>query len=341
MKEAEEMTNLNIKKNVCLNCLSNLVSERENSNNQISSEISNLKNALKVLNEQISSKEFEDIKNLNEKELDAQENLLLQQFEELKNEETQTKNELDEYLNELSNLHQEEQNCWDLFNKIEESTIKLEKNKQFILNKYKCYESEIKQFSNSSLIDSLFNITCYDKYGVINGARLGFGSSIIYDEINAGLGYIVFLTSIVAKKFEYEWKNFELVPMGNYSKIIRKENNIIYELNTSGSSKNSTEKFNDALQAYLEALRELHEYLLVNNKITTIISNSDLNVKIGESDINGYPIKYDYNQPENWSQCMKFLLIILKNYIYNVLKKEEDEYKEIVDKVKILTSLKY
>lgn len=342
MKDADEKTNLNLKKNVCLNCLKLLIDERENTNNAIINDINCLKTALKNLNSDMEAKEVEEINNLNEEDLIQQEIQLNKQLQDLLQEEERSKLEVESYLNELSDLHKEEQNCWDVFGRIEEATLKFEKNKQFVMNKYRYYESEIKQFSNMSLIDSIFSITCYDKYGVINGARLGFGSSIIYDEINAGLGYIVFLVSIVAKKFNYEFKNYELVPMGNYSKIISKKKNSALELNTSGTSKFSTEKFNEALVNFLDAVKELDDYLVLNGKISTYnYEDGDINIKIGNAEINGYSIKYDYNHQENWSQCMKLLLILLKNYIYNALKKEDDEYKQILDKAKILTNINY
>lgn len=341
MKEAEEMTNLNLKKNICLNCFKILIDERENNINSISNDITNLKEALNGLTVELESKEVLDLQNLDTENLKEQENQLKLELDDILKEESKTKEELEHIIVELSNLHQEEKNVWEFFNKIEESTMNIEKNKQFILNKYRYYESEIKQFSNMSLIDSLFNITCYDKYGVINGARLGFGSSIIYDEINAGLGYIVFLTSIIAKKFNYEFKNYELIPMGNYSKVVKKKSGMIYELNTYGTSKLCTEKFNDAMVTFLEAIKELDDYLIQNGKIVTSNNSGDLNIKIGDGEINGFSIKYDYYFQENWSQCMKFLLILLKNYIYNSLKKENDEYKQILDKAKILTSINY
>lgn len=341
IKEIEEMTNFNLKKNICLNCLEHLVKERENVNSSIVNEITVLKNSLVSMTQDLESKEFDEVRNYKEEDLITEEDNLNQQLEQLRVQETASQEELEKLLNELSELHSEERNYWNVFNQLEEVSIKHDKQKEFTNNKYKSYESEIKQFSNTSLIDCLFNITCFDKYGVINGARLGFGSSIILDEINAGMGYIVFLTSIVAKKYSFEFSKYDLVPMGNYSKIVNKRTGLSYELNTTGISKVSTDKFNESLVMYLEALRELNDYLIINNKINQKTPEGDLNIKIGNEDINGYSIKYDYNYPDNWSQCMKFLLIVLKSYIYFILKKEDDNYREILDKAKILSSLNY
>ncbi len=53
---------------------------------------------------------------------------------------------------------------------------------------------------------------------------------MLYDEINTGWGYIVFLTAIIARKFSFEFKKYELIPMGNYSKIVNRTTKVIYEL---------------------------------------------------------------------------------------------------------------
>ena len=63
----------------------------------------------------------------------------------------------------------------------------------------------------------------------------------------------------------------------------------------------------------------------VNELVNKGMPFRDAYIKIGNEEINGYSIRYDYNYPDNWSQCMKFLLILLKSYIYFVLKKEDDE----------------
>ena len=333
------MTNLNINKNICLDCLKLLVNERENTNNLMINEIINLKNALIELDNEFKSSQFEETNSINEENLDLQEAELQKSIEELTAEEKKVEQIVESQILELSKLYSDEENLWELFNHIEDASYKLEKNKSFVMNKYKQYESEIKLFSNNSILNTLFNITCYDKFGVINGARLGFGSSIIPNEINAGLGYIVFLTSIVAYKFKYEFKSYELIPMGNYSKVLKKNNGQSFELNYLNDSKLSVEKFNEACENFLEAFKELNDFLLNENHITVNIKECDLNITISDSKINGYSIAYDYNSPENWNQCMKFLLIILKNYIYNCLKKEEEEYKEVLEKVKILTSI--
>lgn len=83
---------------------------------------------------------------------------------------------------------------------------------------------------------------------------------------------------------------------------------------------------------YLANLKELNEYLINNYNI----KSNDF--KINNDCINSYSIKLDQNYPESWSQCMKYLLTILKSYIALALQKEGDEYKEILEKSTIINN---
>jgi hypothetical protein len=98
------------------------------------------------------------------------------------------------------------------------------------------------------------------------------------------------------------------------------------------------ERFNEAMVIYLENLKELNEYLISNNYIS--MKSSDFPYKLHNDTINNFSIRIDQNNPENWSQCMKYLLTILKMYINYCLKKEDDEYREILEKSATITITK-
>ncbi len=88
--------------------------------------------------------------------------------------------------------------------------------------------------------------------------------------------------------------------------------------------------------SYLECLKELNDYLI--SKSNVLPKSNDFIYKINYDSINNFSIKYDQNYPENWSQCMKYLLTILKFYISIILKKEHDEINEILDKSMIINN---
>jgi len=58
IKEIEELTNFNVKKNICLNCLEKLIKNRENLNNGSNNETESLKYALANLMSEMESDEF-------------------------------------------------------------------------------------------------------------------------------------------------------------------------------------------------------------------------------------------------------------------------------------------
>jgi len=53
---------------------------------------------------------------------------------------------------------------------------------------------------------------------------------MIIDEINSGWGLIVHLTVVISNKFNFQSAKYELLPMGNFSKIIAKDTKIVGEL---------------------------------------------------------------------------------------------------------------
>jgi beclin 1 len=336
IKEIEELTNFNVKKNICLNCLDKLIKERESTNFFLTSEKDALTNALESLINEIEAKDFINMANFPEEELLVQEKEAESQLASLKTREKECEEELQALTETLVKLSEEENDYWNNFNDLERNIYLYEKSKSMTKNKINTYEKEIKNFSNTSVFADLFNISFSDKYGTINGSRMGAlsGSNVLYDEINSGWGYIIFLTSIIAKKFNYEFKKYDLVPMGNFSKIINPTSKLNYELTMSSNTK-VIEKFNESMVVYLENLKELSDYLLpiLNNK-----TSGDFSYIIQNDCINKCSIKFDQNNPENWSQCMKYLLTILKFFITGVLKKEDDDYKEILEKSSIINN---
>lgn len=53
---------------------------------------------------------------------------------------------------------------------------------------------------------------------------------MIVDEINSGWGLVVHLTIIISNKFNFESLKYQLVAMGNFSKIIVKDTKTAFEL---------------------------------------------------------------------------------------------------------------
>ena len=120
----------------------------------------------------------------------------------------------------------------------------------------------------------------------------------------------------------FDSATYELLPEGNFSKIKIKANVTEYELGISDMNR-TIEKFNQAMEIYLKYLSEFWEFLIKEKKI-------DVNGANELPKINGNIIKdksiviedgKDRNM-ENWYQCMKYLLTILKFLVCQTLSNE-------------------
>jgi oligoribonuclease NrnB/cAMP/cGMP phosphodiesterase (DHH superfamily) len=80
-------------------------------------------------------------------------------------------------VDELQKIRDNEKSYWKTFNLLENEMFQYEKEKNFAKNKISMLEKEIKKFSNINIVNDLFNISYKDKYGTINGARMGLNQN--------------------------------------------------------------------------------------------------------------------------------------------------------------------
>ena len=340
---------MNIKKNICFECLEEINNKKnaENTENEKDLDLiyNDLVKSLKTLldsDKQLNETIEQYKKNNNEENLTNIENSL---NEKLRNEketlETKLKsieqeindeqNKYNNYLNQLSYLSQTEKNYWLKFHKIENYIYSIEKEKNYIKNIANIYEKEIKNFSNSNIISDLFQISFSDKYGTINGCRLVEVKENNYDEINAAFGYIILLTKILSIKFNFESENFDIEVQGNYSKIFDKKNKNYYDVSISNLSR-TLNNFNESLEYFLKYFYEFDCFL----REKKIVVDGEFKYKIEGDKINDKSIKYEQNKWDEWCQCVKWLLTILKYYVTLVLEAENKSYKNILVKANII-----
>lgn len=173
IKKIEELTNFNIKKNICLNCFDQLIKERENSSNILENESYMINQALLNLTLEMSSKEFTNVVECDEESLRLKEKTTKIQLDTLKQKEKETEEELKKLYTELKHLCDQEKIYWEEFNNLERNIYLYEKDKILTRRKRNNYEKEIKHLASANIINELFNISFYDKYGTINGSRMG------------------------------------------------------------------------------------------------------------------------------------------------------------------------
>ena len=319
--------------NICYECLKNVKTE----NLQNTNENNNINNSFNQCMNDLNTKFQNDgkiIKNLTEENVQKEE----KELKELKEKVDKNQSDLNKMLKELESIEKKETEFCDEFRDLENKLYFAEKEfcKSNDLKLY--YENKINLLRKHNAFSELFQISFNDKFGSINGCKFcdPFNSNN-YDSINGGWGYIVLLTNILAVKYKFESSKYDLIPEGNFSKILNKDTKEEYEIGISDMNR-TKDKFNRAMEAYLKYLKEFLDYLIKNKKIE--IKDQYSIPKIDDKTINDKCIQIQNGKEnlENWYQCMKYLLSILKFLICQVLINENTIYYEIYNKNNIINN---
>lgn len=354
IENLDKENGMNIKKNICYECLEEIYNKKNSENteneNDFDSIYNNLVKELKILldsdpqltklieenqnnlnNNQNEKENLINIENSINEKLEKEKISLEEKLKSLEKEISTEEQKHTNYLSQLSYLSQTEKNYWEKFHEIENYIYTIEKEKNYIKNIANIYEKEIKNFSNSNIISDLFQISFSDKYGTINGCRLVEVRENNYDEINAAFGYIILLTKILSIKFNFESENFDIEVQGNYSKIYDKKNKVFYDVSISNLSR-TLNNFNESLEFFLKYFYEFDVFL----REKKIVVEGEFKYKIEGDKINDKSIKYEPNKWDEWCQCVKWLLTILKYYVTLVLDAENKCYKDILVKANVI-----
>ena len=315
--------------NICKECLQNIkissnstADIQKEANSKIQKVCQERIEQLKNKNE--SEEEFKDYTEENEKKIK-------EKLEQMKNEVNQNETQLQNLLIELEETEKKDDLFWTEFKNLEKDIFKVERDLSLTSDINLDYQNKIKNFSASNIFTDLFEISVNDKFGIINGCS--FNDPLNYshfDNINAGWGYIAFLTKLIAIKYKIELKDYDLIPLGNFSVIKAKINNKmeIFDLYLT-DKQNSKITFNIGMMKYLDYLKELLKYLSEQK----ILEEKTMEIcpKIEGNKINGISIKIESEKLENWYQAMKNLLIIMKFLISQILSQENKAYKGTIE----------
>ena len=315
--------------NICKECLQNIkissnstADIQKEANSKIQKVCQERIEQLKNKNE--SEEEFKDYTEENEKKIQ-------EKLEQMKNEVNQNETQLQNLLVELEETEKKDDLFWTEYKNLEKDVFKVERDLSLTSDINLDYQNKIKNFSASNIFTDLFEISVNDKFGIINGCS--FNDPLNYshfDNINAGWGYIAFLTKLIAIKYKIELKDYDLIPLGNFSVIKAKINNKmeIFDLYLT-DKQNSKITFNIGMMKYLDYLKELLKYLSEQK----ILEEKTMEIcpKIEGNKINGISIKIESEKLENWYQAMKNLLIIMKFLISQILSQENKAYKGTIE----------
>lgn len=248
---------------------------------------------------------------------------------------------------ESQSLDTEEEQFWRERNTFSAKLSEFQSERDSINSKFDHDSQQLLKLQRANVYNDTFSIHHDGNFATINGLRLGRMSSIPVDwpEINAAWGQSLLLVVTVADKLGYKFENYEPLPMGSTSKIIRYDHpsssssrlgsqrsgpppapkRHVLELFSSGDLALNLlwhRKFDTAMVAFLELVRQLGAYVQQQTKATAEsdgYANPPLALpykidgdKIGEDRIGHYSIKLGMHNDETWTKACKFVLTCCK-----------------------------
>ncbi|PVV00130.1 hypothetical protein BB559_000118 [Furculomyces boomerangus] len=148
---------------------------------------------------------------------------------------------------------------------------------------------------------------------------------ITWNEINAAWGQCLLLLSTVAKRLNFEFEKYLLIPMGSYSKIQKKPKpnsteKSIYELYGSGDLHLGrlfqNRRFDTAMVAFLTCLNEIckfvEKHLTSTQNLNNNITSSRIPYQMKADLVGDVSIRMQFNSDETWTKALTHMLINCK-----------------------------
>jgi beclin 1 len=256
---------------------------------------------------------------------------------------------------EASILDQEESQFWKSRNAFNTTLTNAQNERDAIATRYAHDAQILNQLQRRSVYNDTFNITHDNHFATINGLRLGRlpNPYVDWPEINAAWGQTCLLLATLAERLGYKFDGYELCPMGSTSTITRIEakgggGNTAAESTRQGQSNASANspqvlkqrlelyssgdfpinfgflhrKFDTAMVAFLECLRQLGEF--VENSAAATPGGGGMSggggppggvkmpYEIRKDRIHDQSIKLALNKDEGWTKACKYTLTCCK-----------------------------
>ncbi|CCG23622.1 subunit of phosphatidylinositol 3-kinase complexes I and II [Candida orthopsilosis Co 90-125] len=177
---------------------------------------------------------------------------------------------------------------------------------------YNIHLNHIDNLRSSNIYKLMFDIKIDDKYAMINGFRIGF--KIVLPEVNAALGQIVLLLTLIIKRLDLRLTSYKLVPMGSQSHIVKftdSENGTRSKkiLNLYSSDEFTLGRLFNFNKMDVAMIALLEIVALIEMQLKRIDTELELPYKIYKDTIGGKSIRVTSNS--EWTQSCKNLLTCL------------------------------
>ncbi|CCH61466.1 hypothetical protein TBLA_0E04110 [Henningerozyma blattae CBS 6284] len=245
-------------------------------------------------------------------DLEIERKQLLEELMRLEDEEEQLDKLIEKLHTQIDNKKTFEQNVCKNYNENELQQLEFKKEIESLNNQYENSLNNMDRLRKLNIYNETFKISHNGPFGTINNLRLGGydNNQISWNEINTALGQIILLFSTIINKLNLNLKNYKLIPMGSFSKILIFNNQLQdwISLDVFNDENFKIGKFfrketdlDKALEALLDIMNEISISLSklimsnsnTNNKRDRTINGNNTNSKDGNPLINEMNISID------------------------------------------------
>jgi len=246
--------------------------------------------------------------------LKEEERIAVEQLKAAEKEHAQLQEELKTLELEEKALEEEEAEFWRAHNAHLLKAAEQESQLASLRAAYAADSATLEQLERTNVYNDAFCIGHDGVFGTINGLRLGRVPSVPVEwaEINAAWGQTLLLLYTVARKLDYTFEGYRLIPMGSFSRIERTTptDKATYELYGSGDLHLGrllhNRRFDFAMVAFLDCLKQLVDYVKSQDPHVEF-PHQIVKDKIGEASV-----KLQFSQEEAWTRALRHVLLALK-----------------------------
>ncbi|VDC06421.1 unnamed protein product [Peniophora sp. CBMAI 1063] len=210
-------------------------------------------------------------------------------------------------------LELEEEEFWRAYNAQTRAASAQQAQLAALRAAYAADAQTLERLERTNVYNDAFCIGHDGPFGTINGLRLGRvpGVPVEWAEVNAAWGQTLLLLYTVARKLDFTFEQYRLVPMGSHSRIERTTGDkATYELYGSGDLHLGrllhNRRFDFAMVAFLECLRQITDW--AKGQDSTI----EFPHAIAKDRIGDFSIKLQFSQEEAWTRALRHVLLALK-----------------------------
>ncbi|KAH9839303.1 APG6-domain-containing protein [Rhodofomes roseus] len=245
--------------------------------------------------------------------LKDEEKLAIEKLREAEREREQLAEELRALELEEKALEEEEAEFWRVHNAHLLKSAEQASQLAALRAAYAADSATLEKLERTNVYNDAFCIGHEGVFGTINGLRLGRvpGVPVEWAEINAAWGQTLLLLYTIARKLDFAFENYRLIPMGSFSRIERTTGDkAIYELYGSGDLHLGrllhNRRFDFAMVAFLDCLKQLIDYVKSQDQQVEF-PHQIVKDKIGEASV-----KLQFSQEEAWTRALRHVLLALK-----------------------------